>query len=175
MNGVSSSSRPSASLVGLKEISPPLFYQSTSPQRPSRPHTLKKRADQLEHENKRLRSERYQALANGVLVYHEFSLLKHKANIKSNRALKKCKLNAKARCLTSAEGFGEAREADRLRLEKERNLKREESAAKRTTEESEDSKPDLHWILSPDTPFTGALSSKNKSQLRLIHLQQRCT
>ena len=161
---VSSSSRPSMFSLGLKEISPALFYQSTSPQRPSRPRTLEKRAIQLEHENKRLRSERDQALAHGAIVYYEFASLKRKTNMKSSRALKKRKLNAKARCLTSAEGLAEAQEADRLRLEKER--KREETVAKRTAEEAERLKTRL--ALDPDTPFVGVLSSKNKSQLQDI-------
>jgi hypothetical protein len=161
---ISSSSQPSVFSLGLREISPAIFYPSTSPRRLPRPRTLKKWATQLEHENKRLRTERDQALAHGALVYHEFNSLKRKTNLKSNRAPKKRKLNTKARCLTSAEGLAEAQEADRLRLEKER--KREEVAAKRTAGEVERLKNRL--ALDCDTPFIGALSSKNKSQLQDI-------
>jgi len=108
--------------------------------------------------------ERDQALVHGALVYHEFNSLKHKTNIKSNRAPKKRKLNAKARCLTSVEGLAEAQEANRLRLEKER--KREDAAAKRTADEAERLKNRL--ALDPDAPFIGVLSSKSKSQLQDI-------
>ena len=163
---VSPSPQASMSSLGLqpKEISPALFYRSTSPRRPSQPRTLEKRAAQLEQENKRLRTERDEACVHAALVYHEFNSLKRKSNSKSNRAPKKRKLNAKARCLTSAEGLAEAREAERLRLEKER--KREEAAAKRTADEAERLKSRL--ALDPDTPFIGVLSSKNKSQLQDI-------
>ena len=160
---VSSSSQPSVFSLGLEEISPAHFYRSTSPHH-SQPHTLEKKAVQLEHENKRLHAERDQALAHGALIYHKFASLKCKTNLKSNRAPKKRKLNAKARCLTSVEGLAEAQEADRLHLEKER--KREDAAAKRTAEEAERLKNRL--ALDPDTPFVGVLSSKNKSQLQDI-------
>ena len=146
-----------------EEISPEPFYQPTSP-RHTQPRTLKMKAVQLEHENKRLHMERDQAHAHGALVYHEFASLKRKINLKSNRAPKKRKLNVKARCLTSAEGLAEAQEADRLHLEKER--KRDEAAAKRVAEEAERLK---NWLaLDPDAPFVGVLSSKNKSQLQDI-------
>jgi hypothetical protein len=159
-----SSTSTDAPGLEIQPMDPALFYQSTSPQRPPRPRSLKKLNGQLEHENKRLRTQRDEARAHGALLYHEFNSLKRKTNTKSSQAKKKRKLNTKARCLTSEEGLAAAREADESRAEKER--KKEEAAAKRAADEAERLRNRL--ALDPNTPFTGALSSKNKTQLQDI-------
>ena len=83
-SSTSSTSTDSFGPEGIKPMDLALFYQSTSSRRPSRPRSLKKRADQLEHENKQLRTECNEACAHGAILFHEFTSLKRKMNAKSN-------------------------------------------------------------------------------------------
>jgi len=163
-SSTSSTSADSLGPEGIKPMDPSLFYRSTSPRRPPRPRSLKKRVGQLEHENKRLRTERNEACAHGAILFHEFASLKRKMNAKSNQPKKKRKLNTNARFLSSEEGLAEAKEADRLRAEKEK--KKQDAAMKRAAEEVVRLQNRL--TLDPDMPFTGALSSKNKTQLQNV-------
>ena len=90
--------------------------------------------DQLEHENKWLQTECDEARAHGAILFHKFTSLKRKMNAKSNRPKKKHKLNMNTRFLSLEEGLAEAKEADRLRAEKEK--KKQDAATKWAAEEA---------------------------------------
>ena len=89
---------------------------------------------------------------------------KHKNNQRNRRPSKQRKLNVEAQVLTSAEGKQLAAEKDAEQAAKEQKKKDMAMWRKQKENEREQQQQDR----APDTPFTGALSSKSKPDLQEI-------
>lgn len=111
----------------------------------------------LEAETKILRS--HCSLALG-----EVADLKRKINARENAPKKRRRLNVKARCLTSTEGRKLCEIQETARTAKE--LKKQEAAQRRQSRETEQQQ--RRQARDPTQPFFGALSSKNKPDLKQV-------
>jgi hypothetical protein len=88
--------------------------------------------------------------------------LKQKMNTRAAKKNGKAKLNVEARTLTSDEGLQMARERENLTMEKEADKKRRDD--ERQAKEKEEQR--LREAEASTAVFRGAISSRNKSQLK---------